>query len=351
MVSLSDILLNNTSLHTPGSGPIVALVGCTSGIGLSTLHAFLKHTSAPTIYLIGRDSSRLTSLIAQVQPLNPSATLHPIVGDDLTLIRDAQHAAEQITSHSQAAPPPRLDILVMSQGFLSFASTPDFSPEGLDRITSIRYHSRMRILVTLLPLLRRSASPRVLNILGAGKEGALDLSDLGMTKSPGTSTYGPLYAAGAAGSMTTLFLEELSKRPGNEKIVFIHLFPGLVAGTGLKVQGPGSSFWVRFLWDYIAKPILSMVSYSFSEAGERVLFAATNGRFRRLPPGTSAEGTLIQQGSDGTQGSGVYTINADSSVIGGGGNADLRKLRGMNAGQEVYEYTMAEFRRIDNLQR
>ncbi len=340
MVSRSDILLNNTSLHTPGSGPIVALVGCTSGIGLSTLHALLKHTSSPTIYLVGRDSSRLTSLITQVQPLNPSATLHPIVADDLTLVRDAQHAAERIASQT-----PRLDILIMSQGFLSFNPTPDFSPEGLDRITSIRYHSRMRILVTLLPLLRRSPSPRVLSILGGGKEGPLDLSDLGMTR-PGT--YGPLYAAGAAGSMNTLFLEELSKRPGNEKIVFIHLFPGLVAGTGLKVQG--SSVWVRFLWEYVAKPIMSMVAYSSSEAGERVLFAATNGRFRRLPPGTSAEGTLIQQGSDGIQGSGVYTVNADSSVIGGGGNADLRKLRGMNAGHEVYEYTMAEFGRIENMQ-
>lgn len=337
MVALSDITLNNTSLQTPGSGPIAVVVGATNGIGLATVRALLKHTSSPTIYLVGRNSSRLTSLITTtLQSLNPSATLHPIVAEDLTLVRDAQKAAEQIL----ASNPPRIDLLIMTAGYLSFNKTPDFSPEGLDRITSIRYHARLRILVSLLPLLRLSHSPRVISVLAGGQEGTLNLSDLAMTQ-PGT--YGPLYAASAAASMTTLFFEDLSKKPDNEKIVFVHIFPGLV-DTGLKVENTG--FFITFLFDYVLKTLTKLVGYTADEAGERVLFAATNGRFRRLSPGTSAEGTLIQEGSDGVQGSGVYLVTADSSVVTGGGNAALKKLRGQNAGEKVYEYTVSEFDRI-----
>ncbi|KAL6247039.1 hypothetical protein RBB50_006346 [Rhinocladiella similis] len=342
MVSKSDILLSNTSLSSSGSGLIAAVFGATAGIGLSTLQALLKHTTNPTVYIVGRDATRLDHLIAQVlQPLNPGATLHAIVADDLTSVRSAQSAAEQILSQA-----PHLDLLIESQGFFSFRSTPDFTPEGLDRVTAVRYHARMRVLVTLLPLLRRARSPRVLTILGAGTEGPLSLSDLAMTQ-PGT--YSMSYAMGASASLSTLFLEELSRQPDNESIVFVHLFPGLVAGTNLRVQG--SNFLVRWFWDYVAKPLVRIIGRSSEEVGERVLFAATSGRFRRLPPDTrsAAEGTLVQQGSDGVQGSGVYIVNDDTSVIENGGNAELKKLREQGAARKVYEYTLSEFERIEKL--
>ena len=338
MVSFSDVTLNNESLKTPGSGPIAAFVGGTNGIGLSTLQALLKHTSSPTVYLVGRDSSRLNSLISEVQPLNTSATIIPIVANDLTLVRNAQKAAKEIASQA-----PRLDILVMSPGYLTFSSA-SFSPEGLDRLTAIRYHARMRFLVTLLPLLRLSPSPRVISVLAAGQEGPLNLSDLGMT---GPKSQGPIYAAGAAASMITLAMEHLSKQPGNEKIVFIHTFPGIVADTGLKVHDIG--FFMRFLINWIVKPVMKVVGITSAESGERTLFAATNGRFRRLQPGVSGEGTLIQEGSDGTQGSGVYALKADSSVVSGGGNASLKKLRNLDGGKKVWEYTLSEFERIESM--
>lgn len=128
--------------------------------------------------------------------------------------------------------------------------------------------------------------------------------------------------------MTTLLFEHLSTLPGNERLVFAHVFPG---GTELEVPEAGTG--------------------DSAEVGERVLFVATNGRFRRLTAGgrVSAVGTLIQQGSDGVQGSGVYLVDADSSVVDGGGNAILKALRGQGAGEVVYDYLMAEFERIGAL--
>ncbi|EXJ57373.1 hypothetical protein A1O7_07720 [Cladophialophora yegresii CBS 114405] len=350
MVSLSDVHLNNSSLSSAGSGPSVALLGATAGIGLATFHALLKHTSTPTIYLVGRDASRLDALIASAQRQYPTAggaTVIPIVAGDLTLVRNADAAARRIASLTS-----RLDLLVMSPGYLSFSSTADWSPEGLDRITSIRYHARMRFLVTLLPLLRRAPNPRVISVLGAGKEGALSLDDLGMTL---PRTYGPIYAAGAAASMTTLFFEELAAQgPGNDndsatdnhRIVFIHLFPGLV-GTGLQVVNSGWA--LSALWGWIVRPLFRVFGSTAENAGERVLFAATSGRFRRVRPedAKGLEGTLVQRGSTGVLGSGVYLVGEDSEVAPPPGV--LEELRRQDAGKKVYEYTMREFERIENM--
>lgn len=342
MVSISDIKLNNESLSTPGSGPICAFVGATAGIGLATVQAVLKHTSSPTIYLVGRNSTRLNELInTSLAPLNKDATIIPILAEDLTLVKCAQAAAQEIASKTK-----RLDLLVMSAGYLSFSSAPDYSPsEGLDRITAIRFHTRMRFLVTLLPALRAAPNPRVVSILAGGQEGPLHLDDLGMTKH---ENYGFVYAASASASMNTLFMERAAREPGNEKIVFIHEYPGVVTDTGLSLSNSG--WFLPLLWDWFVKPVLfRLIGRSLEEAGERVLFAATNGRFRRVEDPESVRGTLIQEGSNGVLGSGVYLLKDDSSVVTGGGSKDLKKLREQGAADKVWEYTMGEFERIEKL--
>ncbi|KEF60429.1 uncharacterized protein A1O9_01990 [Exophiala aquamarina CBS 119918] len=336
MVSYSDIKSNNESLAASGGGPVVAFIGGTAGIGHEALLALLRYTATPTVYFVGRGESRLNSQIASAQKLNPNAKLIPILANDLTLVKDAQNAADQIAAQAH-----HLDLLITSQGYLSFSSKPDFSPEGLDRITSIRYHARLRFVITLLPLLRKAPSPRVVSVLASGKEGPLDLEDLGMTK---TGNYSIGAAAGAAVSMTTLTFEELSKQKENEKIVFIHIFPGPVS-TGLKAVG--GPLPLTFLWNILLKPFYWLIAYTPREAGERVLFAATNGRFRKLGPGVSGEGTLIQEGSNGHQGSGVYLVQGDSSVV--PANAALKKLQGEGAGAKVLQYTLDEFERISKL--
>ncbi|KAG9787255.1 hypothetical protein KCU88_g2036, partial [Aureobasidium melanogenum] len=251
MVSYSDVLISNNSLSSAsggGPGPVAVVVGATNGIGLTTVVALLKHTSSPTIYLVGRNETRLQTLISKTfQPLNSSATLIPIVAGDLTLVRNAARAADEIvrdatTRQSSSSSTPKIDLLILTVGYLALTSKPDWSPEGLERLMAIRFHSRAQIILTLLPLLRRAPSARVVSVLGAGEEGALKLDDLGMTQ---PNTYGPLYAMGAAASMTTLFLEKLGSLPENKKVVFIHAFPGMVPDTALQWVGYEDTFGGR----------------------------------------------------------------------------------------------------------
>ncbi|KAI1622614.1 hypothetical protein EDD37DRAFT_635466 [Exophiala viscosa] len=317
MVAVKDIKLNNESIKTPSSNPVAVFVGGTGGIGRSALQALLKYTSSPTVYLVGRDPSRLEKQISELKTLNTSATIIPIIANDLTLVREAQKAADEIASKAS-----RVDYLIMSAGFLNFNSAPDYTAEGLDKITAIRYHARMAFLVKLLPLLRQSSAPRVISVLAGGGEGALDLNDLGMTSA---KNYSFVAAGGQAASMTTLFFEQTSKQPENKNIVFIHIFPGIVK-TQLRIEAG----WIAtLLYTWILQYFLmNIIGYSSEEAGERVLFAATNDRFAKAQPDI-----------------GVYLVggNSDSAAV----NKDLKKLREQGAEAKVYEYTMSDLERIE----
>ncbi|KAF2471169.1 uncharacterized protein BDR25DRAFT_303289 [Lindgomyces ingoldianus] len=201
------------------------------------------------------------------------------------------------------------------------------SHEGLDRVQAIRYYSRMQILLTVAPLLQKSSSPRVVTVLGAGKEGQLWADDLYLK-----DHYSLPNAAGASASMMTLFLEEFQKQPGNAKISFVHLYPGLVGGTGLTIKGlPG---WAQVLVDWIATPLMRWFGYSVEEAGERVLYAATSPMF----PAKDRQGREeAERGSDGGKGSGVYLAQGDSTVV--PGNKVLSGLREDEMGTKVWDHT------------
>jgi len=330
MVSYKDIIANNESLKVAGSGVVAVFLGATNGIGLGALRALVQHTDSPTCYVVGRSRARLDTLFVELKQLNDTATLIPIEVADLTLVREADKAAVEITTMAK-----KIDILIMSPGYITFNY--DESPEGLERCQTIRYYARTRFLLTLLPLLRAAPSPRVVSVLTGGKEGPLWAADWHLK-----THYGITNAAGAASSMTTLMYEELGKKEENRKVVWVHLYPGAVGDTGFTLQGMGAM--ASFLVRWIVQPIIRLVGYTMAEAGQRVVFAATSGRFRKLAPGVSAAGTLVQKGSDGVVGSGVYLLNGDSSVV--PGHRVLEGLRKDSMGPKVEQHTMEEFERI-----
>ncbi|KAF2119146.1 hypothetical protein BDV96DRAFT_643295 [Lophiotrema nucula] len=307
-------------------GLTAVFVGATNGIGLGALRAFAKHTqgASPTIYIVGRSQKGLETLSSTISTLNPSATVKPVQANDLTRVKDAQTAAEQIASSAD-----KIDLLIMSPGYLALHYTEN--GEGLDKVQAIRFYSRMRFVVTLAPLLRKAESPRVVTVLGAGTEGKLFPEDWTLK-----DHYSLPAAAGSAGSMVTLYLEELAKQPGNEKISFIHSFPGIVGGTGIKIEGLPS--WAQVVVDWIALPAMNLFGATVDEAGERVLYIATSEQF---PSKSQGEG---EAGSNGQKGTGVYIVHSDSSAI--PGNKVLTAHRENGMGEKVWEHTSEVFGRI-----
>jgi NAD(P)-dependent dehydrogenase (short-subunit alcohol dehydrogenase family) len=327
MVAFKEISANNTSLSSQSiTDPTAVVVGGTNGIGLGALKALTKHTASPTIYIVGRSQERLEDLITTVlKPLNAKATFHPIIAKDLTLISDAQKAAQQIIDSGVK----KIDLLIMSPGYISFNR--EMSSEGVDRLTSIRYYARLRILTTLLPLLRAAPAPRVVSVLGSGQEGQLWPDDWTMEKH-----WGLVNAAGTSASLMTFMFEELAAQEGNKEISFVHLFPGIVGDTGLQIQGLGAigNFFVR----WFAQPLMWVFGYSGEEAGERVLYAATSEKFKR---GSS------EKGSNGTAGTGVYLVQGDSSVL--EASKVAKKMREEGMADKVYEHTTEVFDRVEKM--
>jgi NAD(P)-dependent dehydrogenase (short-subunit alcohol dehydrogenase family) len=331
MVKYNQILSSNAAFFaTPAAQNLTAVfVGSTSGIGLGALRAFAKHTAnaKPTIYVVGRSHKALSELNASISKLNPTANFIPVQADDLTVIKNAQAVAETIRTQAD-----KIDYLVMTAGFLSVKY--EDNTEGLDRAQAIRYYARMRILLTLRPLLLKSPAPRVVSVLAAGTEGPLYPEDWTLK-----DHYSLANAAKASGSMMTLFYEEFSKQPENDKISIVYTYPGIVGGTEVKIKGlPG---WVEFLVNLVARPVMRLIGQTVEESGERVMYAATNPQFKSRGEG----GKQAAIGSDGSQGSGVYLLHNDSEVI--PGNEALTDLRKKEMEKGVWDHTMEVFERVE----
>ena len=139
-IPLPTILASNTSLPTTHPSPTAVFVGATGGIGLGALQALTKHTTSPTIYIVGRSQSKLSTLISELKKLNPNGTFHAIVANDLTKIADALAAAREIARQVEA-----VDLLIMTPGYVTFAGRDEHESEGVDKLTAVRYYSRMAL--------------------------------------------------------------------------------------------------------------------------------------------------------------------------------------------------------------
>jgi len=333
MVKYAEVLQSNSKFFSTkaASNLTAVFVGATQGIGLGALRAFAKHTSgsSPSIYIVGRSQKTLDKLTSDISVLNASAKIHPIHANDLTLVKDAQTAANEIASHAQ-----KVDFLIMSPGYVSTGRVE--SPEGLDRVQSIRFYARMRFLATLAPLLQKSSSPRVVSVLGAGTEGKIWADDLLLK-----DHYSLAAAAGAAGSMKALYLEEFSKQPGNDRISLVHTFPGIVGGTGLRVEGV--PWFLQPLLDWVAMPLMKLFGATIEQVGERTLYAATSEKL----PARSNKSDLAAKGSDGNVGSGFYLLGQDSEPI--PGNKQLEELRSKGLGPKVWEHTNEVFTNVEKM--
>lgn len=100
----------------------------------------------------------------------------------------------------------------------------------------------------------------------------------------------------------------------------------------------------------VFKVVAPLVALPFDEAGERQLFFATSARF---PPkdGVAAgvplvEGRGVARGTDGKEGSGVYSIGIDGESAKAKVEALLEGFRGDGTLEKVWELTEAEFTRI-----
>jgi NAD(P)-dependent dehydrogenase (short-subunit alcohol dehydrogenase family) len=151
--------------------------------------------------------------------------------------------------------------------------------EGLDTCFSLSYYSRVRLVVNLLPLLRRSSRPRVLSVLNGGKETAINEDDPGLDN---PQHYAPQAVSNHTTLLMTLALELLARKDTN--IMFMHVYPGIVNTDNFsRLQAPAA-------YGVLGRVVLSLVKsfiitvqrlfgMSIADCGARQAFLMTTERY------------------------------------------------------------------------
>ncbi|KAK3391238.1 hypothetical protein B0H63DRAFT_390099 [Podospora didyma] len=341
MVNLSEIRQANAALKTATApnGLTAVVVGGTAGIGRAFLTSLATATTNPKIYIVGRKPDVLSSIVADLKTLNATGTYIPVETGDLTLVAVAHQTAQKILTGEAGG---KIDILFLSPGYITFSSREE-SSEGLDKALAVRFYSRMRFILDLLPLLEaknasRPFPARVVTVLAGGSEATIFPDDLGL-KEP--AHQGVVTTAGIATTYTTMFLEQLAAR--HTQVSFVHTYPGFVRGTNLfKSEHLGGL--TRFLLNWMFMPALGrLMSISASESGERHLFIATDASF--TPAGVMrADAAAV--GSNGKIGSGAYIVGENAESKAAASERVMKPYREKAVDVLVYEHTLAEYRRI-----
>ena len=85
------------------------------GIGEATVKALAAHGEKCTVYIVGRNKTAAEAIINLCQDSSPESTVI-FIQKDVSLLKNVDSACEEIKSQEQ-----RVDLLFMSQGYLTFA--------------------------------------------------------------------------------------------------------------------------------------------------------------------------------------------------------------------------------------
>jgi retinol dehydrogenase 12 len=207
-------------------GKVAVVTGAASGIGRAT--AFGLARDGATVVLVVRNAARAEQALRDVRSAVPEAAVETVECDlsSQASIRDA--ARRFVDEHR------RLDVLVNAAGV--FVKEKTLSPDGIELTFATNYLAYFLLTQELLPLLRRSAPSRIVNVASKYGRAAIDFDDVQKLKRP----YSYLKATPPTMLARVLFTQELAQRLEGTGVVVNAAHPGLVAKTGLlqDTRGP-----------------------------------------------------------------------------------------------------------------
>jgi len=132
-VSLEDVLAHNRNLKKGPKGLVGVFgmstplstniqltylsVGGTSGIGEWTFRAFIKHTTSPRAYLIGRNKAVAKKIVSEAQISNPDAKIQ-FMPADCSLLKEVSRICDEIKKEEEeisGSGKAQVNVLVLSQ--------------------------------------------------------------------------------------------------------------------------------------------------------------------------------------------------------------------------------------------
>jgi retinol dehydrogenase 12 len=213
------------------TGERTALVtGAASGIGKATATGLAREGFS--VALLVRNAARGEQAIADIRAAVPDAKLEVLECDLASQASIRAAAARFMAEHD------RLDVLVNAAGV--FVKDRKLTVDGIELTFATNYLAYFLLTQELLPLLKRSAPARIVNLASKYGRASIDFDDPQKLKIP----YSYIKATPATMLARVLFTQELASRLNGTGVVVNAVHPGLVAKTNLLQDTRGFFKWM-----------------------------------------------------------------------------------------------------------
>jgi retinol dehydrogenase 12 len=211
-------------------GRVALVTGAASGIGRATATGLAREGA--TVVLVVRNAQRGEQALRDVRARVPDADLE-VLECDLSSQASIRDACRRFLAGHE-----RLDVLVNAAGV--FVKERTLTADGIELTFATNYLAYFLLTHELLPLLRRSAPARVVNVASKYGRTTIDFDDLQKLRTP----YSYLRSTPQTMLARVLFTQELARRLEGTGVVANAVHPGLVARTRLLQDTGGPFKWI-----------------------------------------------------------------------------------------------------------
>jgi retinol dehydrogenase-14 len=236
---------------------VVLITGGNAGLGFETAMRIAR--MGATVVIVARDHARGQEALTTINARTGNSNVYLLVCD-MSSMANVRTLAENFSSQHA-----RLDVLVNNAG--SVSGTHRITPEGFEWTFAANYLGHFLLTNLLLPLLRKSAPARIVNVSSVGhRQATVDFANLHFEK----GGYSIMNAYGRSKLAQILFTRELARRLEGSGVTVNALHPGAVAtGIWRKATLP---WYVRAPIE-VAKTLFMLTP---AQGADRILYLATS---------------------------------------------------------------------------
>lgn len=241
------------------AGRLAVITGGANGFGFASALALAQ--AGADVVLAADNESDGRYAIGRIRPASPAALVR-FEKLDTGSLKSVREFAERMAKSGRS-----IDLLINGAGVTPSARRQTTS-DGFERNLGANYLGHFALTALLLPLLRRSRQPRVVQISSLGhRRGSIHFDDLQLERS-----YYPWKAYCQSKLALLIFALELQRRSNLYRwgLISTAAHPGYTQGEPL-----GNGFGPRSLFRKLRGSLGALASHSASEAAQPALFAAT----------------------------------------------------------------------------